>query len=315
MGTKKPDTRFRKALENFPPPVSEEIRSIVDNGGMLTPERCQTAMTVMDIPVESLMQRLLPVAKLYSLIEISNFQVGAVAKARMSDNENDFALFLGANIEFPSQSLGQTIHAEQSAVINAWLAGANQIDSIAVTAAPCGLCRQFICELKGGRDLEIIICNLENGQAKQQCLTHFLPDAFCPQDLGVETCLMELADRVPDLTLNSDGADTAVVEALGAAKNSHAPYSGNYAGCIIETVEGKRYAGRYAENAAFNPSLSPLHTAIIKMVMDRPGMDENIRRAVLVEKPTSITQRSICELLLQTVAPNVTLGYFEAIVG
>jgi cytidine deaminase len=312
MGTKKPDTRFRKALENFSPSVLESIRSIVENGGMLSPERCQVAMRAMDISVESLMQRLLPVAKLYSLKQISNFQVGSVAKARMSNNENDFALFLGANIEFPSQSLSQTIHAEQSAVLNAWLAGAIQIDSIAVTAAPCGLCRQFICELKGGRDLEIIICNPENGHAKQQRLTHLLPGAFCPQDLGVETCLMELPHRLPDLALKNDVADKAVMEALRAAKDSHAPYSGNYAGCIIETVEGKRYAGRYAENAAFNPSLSPLHTAIIKMVMDGPGMDLNIRRAVMVEKPTAITQRSISELLLQTIAPNVTLEYFEA---
>ena len=73
------------------------------------------------------------------------------------------------------------------------------------------------------------------------------------------------------------------------------------------------YAGRYAENAAFNPSLSALHTAIIRMTMDQPGAGNIIRRAVLVEKPTAISQRAVCELLLQTVAPNVHLEYFEAV--
>ena len=313
MGSRKSDTRLTQALENFPPAVLEDIRSILKNGGMLSPERCRMVMRALDISVENLMQRLLPMAKLYSLTEISDFQVGAVAKARMSGDGNDFALFLGANIEFPAQSLVQTIHAEQSVVINAWLRGANQIDSIAVTAAPCGLCRQIMCELKGGRDLDIIISNPESGQATQECVTRYLPDAFSPQDLGVEACLMDLPPQGPDLQLQTDVKDTAVLEALTAAKKSHAPYSLNYAGCVIETAEGKKYVGRYAENAAFNPSLSPLHTAIIKMTMAEPGGQERIRRVVMVEKTSSISQRSICELLLQSVAPDVALEYFEAL--
>ncbi|MBT8368277.1 MAG: cytidine deaminase, partial [Deltaproteobacteria bacterium] len=95
-------------------------------------------------------------------------------------------------------------------------------------------------------------------------------------------------------------------------KKSYAPYSQNYAGCAIKTVDGKMYTGRYAENAAFNPSLSALQTAIISLTMDRPGSKNSIRRAVLAERPTSISQRAVCELLLQTVAPDVKLEYFEA---
>jgi len=99
---------------------------------------------------------------------------------------------------------------------------------------------------------------------------------------------------------------------MAAAKQSYAPYSQNYAGCAIKAVDGKMYAGRYAENAAFNPSLSALQTAIIRMTMNQPGSENSISRAVLVERPTSISQRAVCELLLQTVAPNVNLEYFEA---
>jgi cytidine deaminase len=198
-------------------------------------------------------------------------------------------------------------------VVNAWLAGAKQIDSLAVTAAPCGGCRQFICELTGGRDIEIILAHPQNEQATHLFLRELLPEAFCPQHLGVETALMEAPRQIPDLNLKMSGADIVVTEALAAAKLAHAPYSKNYAGCVIESAEGSIYAGRHVENAAFMTSLSPLQTAVIEMTMDRLGSGKKIRRAVLVEKPAAISQRAICELLLKSVAPDVTLEYFEAI--
>ena len=104
-----------------------------------------------------------------------------------------------------------------------------------------------------------------------------------------------------------------VLKAKAAAKNSYAPYTQNLAGCVIMTVDGKKYTGRYAENAAFNPSLTALHTALINMTMALPGLETSIHRAVLVERSTSISQRAACELLLQTVASNVSLEYFEAV--
>ena len=72
------------------------------------------------------------------------------------------------------------------------------------------------------------------------------------------------------------------------------------------------FTGRYVENAAFNPSLSPLHTALVQMNMDRLDGHHPITRAVLVERPTAISQRPVCELLLRTVAPDVNLEYYEA---
>jgi len=255
---------------------------------------------------------LLPMAKLYCATTISNFQVSAVAKARMSDNASEIALFLGANIEFPAQALVQTIHAEQSAVINAWLQGATQIDAIAVSAAPCGYCRQFLYELEGSQNLKVIIHDQIGAKTTQHNLSDLLPAAFGPHELGSATGLMASLAQLADLNLKSSSNDPFVLEAKAAANKSYAPYSQNYAGCAIKTVDGKMYAGRYAENAAFNPSLSALHTAIISMTMDQPGSENSIGRAVLVERPTAISQRAVCELLLQTVAPNVGLEYFEA---
>jgi cytidine deaminase len=269
-------------------------------------------MKSLNISVEELMLRLLPLAKLYSRTPISGFQVGAVAKAQMPGNAGDAALFLGANIEFPAQALTQTIHAEQAAVVNTWLQGAGRIEAIAVTAAPCGYCRQFLYELKDAPDLTVFFHKPGLADVTTYKLSDLLPQAFGPRELGSRNGLMASVDQQLNLNLPLPPVDPIVQSALEAARHSYAPYSHNPAGCLIQTGNGKIYAGRYAENAAFSPSLSALHTAIIRMYMDSFELDNMITRAVLVEKPTIISQRSVCELLLQTVAPEVKLEYYEA---
>ena len=307
------DSRFYQFFEEFPSSVNEYLQTIPQTGGMLSAKHCRAVMDALNISAEILMQRLLPMAKLYCATAISDFQVGAVAKAGMTVDTGDVALFLGANIEFPGQALTQTIHAEQSAIINSWLQGAKRIDGIAVSAAPCGYCRQFLYELEGRGDLKIIIHDQIGGKTTQHHLSDLLPAAFGPHELGSAAGLMGSPAQPADLNLKSRSDDLCVLEAKAAAQCSYAPYTQNLAGCVIKTIEGKMYAGRYAENAAFNPSLTALHTALIRMAMDQAGSGTRIRRAVLVERPTSISQRAACELLLQTVAPNVHLEYFEAV--
>jgi len=307
-----PDSQFQKFLDTFPSSVHECLQTIPNAGGMLAPEHCLAVLESLNISAENLMLRLLPIARLYSATEISNFQVGAVAKAGMSKNPNETALFLGANIEFPAQALTQTIHAEQSAVVNAWLQGAGQIETIAVTAAPCGHCRQFLYELDGGQNLKILIDRQTGKKTAPHSLADLLPQAFGPRELGQSTGLMAPRAQLAGLRLQPSLNDSLVQQALSAANKSYAPYSQNYAGSAVETGNGNVLEGRYVENAAFNPSLSPLHTAIIRMTMDKFDSDHKITRAVLVEKLTSISQRAVCELLLQTVAPGINLEYFEA---
>jgi hypothetical protein len=48
------------------------------------------------------------------------------------------------------------------------------------------------------------------------------------------------------------------------------------------------------------------------MALGQPAADNNIDRVALVERPTTASQRADCELLLQTLAPDITLEYFEA---
>jgi cytidine deaminase len=91
--------------------------------------------------VDALMVALLPVAQKYSRPPLSNYYVGAVVRGASG------SLYLGANLEIAGQPLGFAVHAEQSALSNAYMHNEPGVVAIAVTAAPCGHCRQFLTEL------------------------------------------------------------------------------------------------------------------------------------------------------------------------
>jgi cytidine deaminase len=304
-------SQFNQLLETYHPALREYLQFIPQNSGKLDSAQCKSVMETLEISAQDLMIKLLPVAELYAKVPISNFKVGAVAKARVSDGSNEFALFLGANIEFTGLALTHTIHAEQAAVINAWLQGATKIDSVAVSAVPCGHCRQFLFELEKSGTLDVIVQRDNADRSTTTQLSELLPQAFGPNDLGIKTGLISSAGHLRNLSLKTFSDDPLVLEALSATERSYAPYTHNFAGCTIQINNEKFYAGCYVENAAFNPSLSPLHTAIIRLYMDGLASDGNITRAILVEKPTTISQRAVSELLLGSLAPDVRLEYFE----
>ena len=58
--------------------------------------------------------------------------------------------------------------------------------------------------------------------------------------------------------MNIETTDALVLEALEHARCSYAPYTHNYAAVVLKTQDGSTYQGRYAENAAFNPTLNPM---------------------------------------------------------
>jgi cytidine deaminase len=287
-------TQFDQFLETFPQPLRSGLQSIPQNSGMLDSRHCTAVMEATGMSPESLMVKLLPLARLYARAPISHFQVGAVAKARLSNDSDEFALFMGANTEFKGQVLTQAIHAEQAAVVNAWLQGAVQIDAI-----------------ETHHSLTVIVQQPDgNGYATER-LSDLLPQAFGPQDLTVKAGLISSHGNLPQLNLKTSFDDPLVHRALSAAERTYAPYTHNFAGCAIQISDQKTDAGSYVESAAFNPSLSPLHTAIIRMNMDSLMNDVNIKRVILVEKPTTISQRGVSELLLDTLAPDIRLEYYE----
>lgn len=194
---------------------------------------------------------------------ISNFHVGAVARGTSGK------VYFGANLEFAGEALSFTVHAEQSAVMNAWMSGETAIDVVGTSAAPCGFCRQFLNELAG--DLTIVM----PGQSRK--LAELLPSAFGPRDLGIEGGLLQPRDH--GLAIEED--DDLARAALRAANMSYAPYSHSYAGVALRTSGGEIAGGAYAENAAFNPSFSPLQAALSQLNL-RGGAWSDIVEAVLV---------------------------------
>lgn len=198
----------------------------------------------------ALMVLLLPAAAAYARPPVSGFHVGAVARGTSTGD-----LYYGANLEFEGESLSFALHAEQSCVTNAWMAGEDGIDILAVTAPPCGHCRQFLNELSTAASLQIEI------PSGPRTLSDLLPDAFGPDDLKVEARLMQKSEQ----PLEADVEDELAVAALVAARRSHAPYSGSFAGVALRSGSGRIVSGSYGENAAFNPSLAPAIAALSQL--------------------------------------------------
>ena len=300
---------FDKVLSEFPQPVREILQTIPRQAGRLSSPQCMQLMTHLRNDPEELMIRLLPLAKTYAVVPVSQFEVGAVAMADSGSNEGQFDLFMGANLEFLNQPLNQPVHAEQSATMNAWHQSAGHLQAIATSEAPCGHCRQFLVEFEKKADLMVITPIEKNLAYRRTALADLLPEAFGPLDLGNKSGLMSPAAPEQKLHLETAAKDPVISGALSAARKSYAPYTQNFAGCAIQIQTGEIFRGRYAESAAFNPSLAALQSAVVSLNMATPGQQPSIKRAVLVEKATTVNQRKSTELLLKSWASGIVLEY------
>jgi len=237
--------------------------------------------------VDELMIALLDLAKTYARPPISKYYVGTVARGTSGN------LYLGANIEFPGHSLGFSVHGEQAALSSAYMNGDGGVSAIAVTAAPCGHCRQFMNELSPEIDV------LVQGKAPQK-LTTLLPAAFGPKDLGVTDLAFPVKEV--DLRLPHAPSDELTKAALDAARKSYAPYTNAHSGVAISTRTGRIFKGSYIENAAYNPGLPPLQTALVPLIFAGESYAA-ISDAVLVEtEGAAISQKSVTEAVLSAIA-------------
>lgn len=238
--------------------------------------------------IEQFLLSLIPEAQTFAIPPISNFFVGAVALGTSG------SVYLGANFEFVGQALSFTVHAEQAATVNAIAHGETGISMIAVSAAPCGYCRQFLYELTTAAQLQVLMLN-----ASATPLTSLLPGAFGPADLGVTAGLM--TPQSHGLTLSTD--DPVALAALAAANASYAPYTSSHAGVALKTRDGGIFTGHVAENAAFNPSMSPLEQAVVNLVIGGGKSYQDIADAVLVEpKSATASQVAAAREVLATIS-------------
>jgi cytidine deaminase len=294
-----------------------EIDAMWDNGGTLGADVVKHIVGD-KTEIGGLMMQLLPVAQQYAVVPVSGYPVGAVAAGLPITDTGWCNLYLGANFEFRDMAVSFTVHAEQSATNNAWLGGERGVQSLAISAAPCGYCRQFLYELVTAKELQILLPANQFSPVRYVSapLTEFLPAPFGPSELGIESGLMAPAPVELTLTLREEKShDRVISEALEAARRSYNPYLADtgYAGVAVELTDGNVYTGRIAANAAYNPSLSPLTSALANMNMrESPGSLHPVERCVLVEVPTLASQFSATKAVLGSYASGVDVEYYSA---
>ncbi|QIR14340.1 cytidine deaminase [Shewanella aestuarii] len=261
--------RFIDSVSELPKPLACALVPLLgdDFCGYIDANQLANLVEQSQLSEQELLLKILPIAAALASPTLSQFFVGAIAKGASGD------IYMGANLELPGEALFHTVHAEQSAISHAWLSGETQIVDIIVNFSPCGHCRQFINELVDGSTINIHL----PGQQTQP-LSHYLPYAFGPKDLNVTRPL--LTKNEVEFVLESN--DPTIIEALDQAGLSYAPYTQCHAAVVLETHDGATFCGRYAENAAFNPSMQPMQMALSNLVRHNREYSE-IKRAVLVE--------------------------------
>lgn len=190
---------------------------------------------------------LLELAKSYAVAPISGFRVGAFVVGKSGN------IYLGANLEFAGAPLNASLHAEQSAILNAWMHGESILEVLYVTELPCGHCRQFLCELSHLDRLQI--------HTPKQSFTFktLLPHSFGSKVTAGHGLLDSPAFNLE--TIHTPKNDLHV-RAINAAQHSYAPYTQNPEGCVIECADGAIVSGRTAESVAFNPTVTALTCAL-----------------------------------------------------
>ncbi|WP_072569119.1 cytidine deaminase [Enterobacter sp. SA187] len=263
-------SRFHAAFASLAADLQSALAPVLADEhfpALLTAEQVAMLKNATRLDEDALAFALLPLAAACARTPVSHFNVGAIARGVSG------TWYFGGNMEFIGATMQQTVHAEQSAISHAWLRGEKSLASVTVNYTPCGHCRQFMNELNSGLSLRI---NLPGRDP--HTLADYLPDAFGPKDLEIKTLLMDEENHGFAVT-----GDALTQAAITAANQSHAPYSQAPAGLALECRDGTVFSGRYAENAAFNPSLPPLQGALNLLSLN--GYDyPDIQRAVLAEK-------------------------------
>ncbi|KHT08684.1 cytidine deaminase [Pectobacterium brasiliense] len=278
--------RFENAFQQLPASLQAAIGPLIDKpdfAAMLTADDVNAVCEASQLDADALAFALLPLAAACAQAPISNFQVGAIAQG-LSGN-----FYFGANMEFSAVQLQQTVHAEQSAVSHAWMRNERGLRAVTVNYTPCGHCRQFMNELRNAASLRIQLPGRQPA-----VLSHYLPDSFGPVDLHIDTLLMDDVNHGATL----QNVNALARRALDAANRSHAPYSKAISGIALETSSGNIYTGRYAENAAFNPSLPPLQVAL--NLMNLAGAEPcTIKHATVVERRHAVVSHwAISQIML-----------------
>lgn len=289
--------------------TSEEcdINIGLEGSFVLPASRVEELKKEFGVNTDDLLRALITPASELARPPISSFHVGAAGIGGSG------ALYVGCNLEFAKLPLYNSVHAEQFLLVNALHHGETEIKKLAISAAPCGHCRQFFSELACADSIKFLFFG------GSYSLGQLLPMRFKPGDLLdiTETPLLlqpqchkvafseESKRQIQQWEHNGEmQLVEAAYEALKECKNAYSPYSGCPAGAAILTTEGGVYAGGYIESAAYNPSMLPLQSAIIDAVIDGMPCYSEMKAAILVEvEGGPVQHRKTMEVNVAQIAP------------
>ncbi|WP_158683737.1 cytidine deaminase [Pseudoalteromonas sp. T1lg22] len=277
------------------------LESIKQQRGIISAQQFENLSQLLGNNHKDTAQWLLTQIQPWAVAPISQFQVAALVHARNHQGEEFYAA--GVNVELPHCGLESAVHAEQTALHNAWLNDACELLHLYVSATPCGYCRQFIKEFCAGTGLAISIGEVE------ATLSELLPLAFGPNDLGVsERILAEQKGNCCGLG-KCDDVEPLQQQLHRHLQLSYAPYSGGQAALMLSMGE-QHFYGRYIENAAFNPSFHPLLAAFSQVALLGQGIDFNaIDRVFLCELDSLKSHRDSTEAMVRRLAPQARFQY------
>lgn len=225
----------------------------------LSAQERQDLESEFSLTTDDLLRSLVSYIQALALVPVSDFRVGVAALNAAGE------VFLGVNLEFEGASFAQTVHAEQFVISWSRAKSSYPLLKLAVSAPPCGHCRQFVREFDHSGELSVLI-----GDEPAMKAETLLPRAFGPCDLKVT----EPFYAEPLIVEAGESLESA---ARLAAKFSYVPYSSNMAGVALRSKKGKIFAGSSIENAAYNPALPPLQAALIALIAGgcwSEGIDE-----------------------------------------
>jgi len=75
----------------------------------------------------------------------------------------------------------------------------------------------------------------------------------------------------------------------------------------VKTRSGRIYQGTYLENAAFNPSLSPLQVALVRIAAAGEAFADIVIVKLVELKNAAISQRGATRAVLEAISPNASL--------
>lgn len=227
---------------------------------------------------------LLKCASGFAVTPISGFKTGAIVVGQSG------RLYLGANMEFTGMPLSASLHAGQSAVLNAWMHGESAIQKLILSAMPPGHCLQFLLELHGAADL----CIEVNGHATS--MAELMPRPLNPARSKGRSLLDSPHRKV---VAAREAVSDFEQRAVNAASRSYCPYTHSPEGFVIETISGRHFVGRTAESSAYNPSVTAVVAAFNQLNLSAQR-SESIVRCAYAKLATALTHsQSFSEALLR----------------